>query len=281
LDLTLPWETLAGCSPEPGYLGRLGPLTPSQAREVAEAAAEDAAVEWRVVLTNAAGQAIAVTRVPAARAGPVPSVGHERRAGAAPGLVGATGLAGEVRLIDSVGLIGRVTLTIPEDILPCPPPPVLGRPGSAPVAAQQQEMHVVDEATGSMLDRALRAARRASAAAAERAIRDSASAGGCTHTGATPGYRPAPRLREFVVARDLTCRFPFCRQPAWRGDLDHTQPWDRGGLTCSCNLGGLCRAHHILKQHPGWQLIQSAPGLFRWTTPAGRSYAVSPDIHLA
>ncbi|MDQ2877383.1 MAG: hypothetical protein M3Y33_22280, partial [Actinomycetota bacterium] len=61
---------------------------------------------------------------------------------------------------------------------------------------------------------------------------------GCAHTAATASYRPPPRLRDYVVARDLTCRFPFCGQPAWRGDLDHTQPWDSGGLTCSCNLGG-------------------------------------------
>jgi hypothetical protein len=50
--------------------------------------------------------------------------------------------------------------------------------------------------------------------------------------------QPPPRIREYVTARDLTCRYPFCGQPAWRGDLDHTRPWDKGGLTCSCNLGG-------------------------------------------
>jgi hypothetical protein len=79
--------------------------------------------------------------------------------------------------------------------------------------------------------------------------------------------------------RDLTCRFPSCRQPAWRGDLDHTRPYDQGGLTCGCNLGGLCRRHHMLKQHPDWRLTQSQPGIFQWTTPTGRRYAVTPEIH--
>ncbi|HEV2242754.1 MAG TPA: hypothetical protein VGR98_17050, partial [Streptosporangiaceae bacterium] len=62
-----------------------------------------------------------------------------------------------------------------------------------------------------------------------------------------------PRLRELVTARDVTCRNPVCGQPAWRADLDHTQPWapgGTGGKTCSCNLGGRCRRDHILKQHP-------------------------------
>ncbi|HEY1617555.1 MAG TPA: HNH endonuclease signature motif containing protein, partial [Streptosporangiaceae bacterium] len=86
--------------------------------------------------------------------------------------------------------------------------------------------------------------------------------------------------REYVVARDLTCRFPGCGQPAWRGDLDHTRPWDQDGLTCSCNLGPLCRHHHILKQHPDWQLIQAEPGVFEWITPTGRVYTATPASHV-
>ena len=105
------------------------------------------------------------------------------------------------------------------------------------------------------------------------------TAGRCAHTTATPGYRPPPRLKEYITARDLTCRFPRCRQPAWRGDLDHTIPYDNGGLTCRCNLGGLCRNHHILKHHPDWQLAQTTPGHFTWTTPSGRTHTTTPDTH--
>jgi hypothetical protein len=36
---------------------------------------------------------------------------------------------------------------------------------------------------------------------------------------------------------------------------------------------------HKLKQHPGWTLTQTEPGTFTWTTPAGRTYTVSPDTH--
>ena len=252
LDLTVPWMTLAGCSPEPGYLGRLGPITPTQAREVAEAAGADPAVQWRVILTSPAGRALAVTRIPAG-----PSRTGSARTGSA--------RTGSARVIPGLGsgarVAGRVTLTVPEDILADPPP--------------------TEMASADILASALRAARRAAVAAAAQAAADAAAVGDCAHTAATASYRPPPRLRDYVVARDLTCRFPSCGQPAWRGDLDHTRPWDSGGLTCSCNLGGLCRHHHMLKQHPGWDLVQVRPGTFRWTTPAGRAYTCGPASYAA
>jgi Domain of unknown function (DUF222) len=96
--------------------------------------------------------------------------------------------------------------------------------------------------------------------------------GRAAHAGATTAYRPPPRLREYVIARDITCTFPVCRQPAWRTDLDHTVPWHLGGPTASCNLGARCRTHHKIKQLPGWKLDQSLAGAFAWTTPAGNRY---------
>jgi hypothetical protein len=51
---------------------------------------------------------------------------------------------------------------------------------------------------------------------------------------------------------------------------------------CHCRtLAGLCRFHHLLKQHRRWQLVQSAPGTFAWITPAGRAYVTEPDSHAA
>jgi len=80
----------------------------------------------------------------------------------------------------------------------------------------------------------------------------------------------------------VTCRSPVCRQPAWRADLDHTRPWapgGRGGRTCACNLGARCRRDHQLKQNPRWRFEQTGHGVFRWTTPADRTYDVSPDTY--
>jgi hypothetical protein len=171
----------------------------------------DPAVQWRVIVTNSAGQAIAASRIRrrardrpgAARDGPGPD-----REGTLPG----------------AGLVGRVTLTISQDVItasqraPCGP----GPPGPA----------------GGIAAAALETAARALAWALAQAKADEA-ANGCAHQGESRAYRPPPRLREYVTARDVTCRFPPCRQPAWRADLDHTLAWDKGGRTCGCNLGGL------------------------------------------
>lgn len=231
LDVRLPWSTLAGNSGEPGYLSRIGPITPAQARYLADLAACDSAVQWRVIVTGPDGRAAAAARVPQV-----------------PGLARDPAPPGPIR---------RITLTITERDLR---------------RAMASELPPV-------LIRALRAAVRAADLARERAAMDDA-AGGCAHAQESPGYRPPPRLRDYITARDVTCRFPTCRQPVWRCDLDHSIPYHRGGRTCSCNLGGLCRFHHQLKQHRLWRLAQEA-GTFTWTTPAGRSYAAVPDRHAA
>jgi hypothetical protein len=126
---------------------------------------------------------------------------------------------------------------------------------------------------------AVRAATQALDLALAQARADE-QAGGCAHAEESPAYRPPPRLREYVIARDVTCRKPTCRQPAWRADLDHTHPYDQHGRTCGCNLGGACRSDHQLKQHPRWKLQQTQPGTFTWTTPAGRTYTTTPDTYL-
>ena len=134
------------------------------------------------------------------------------------------------------------------------------------------------------MDRILAAALRTADRALQRALvqaeADTAT-GGCAHTAASDAYRPPPRLREYVIARDLTCRNPVCGQPAWRADLDHTIPWEDSGLTCSCNLGGACRRDHQLKQHPRWKLAQVKPGWFEWTAPSGRTYTSEPATYIA
>ncbi|MGH3321063.1 MAG: DUF222 domain-containing protein, partial [Streptosporangiaceae bacterium] len=60
-------------------------------------------------------------------------------------------------------------------------------------------------------------------------------------------YAPGVVLGEFIRARDVTCRFPVCRQPATRCDIDHTTAYP-DGATEPCNLACLCRHHHRLKQ---------------------------------
>jgi hypothetical protein len=103
----------------------------------------------------------------------------------------------------------------------------------------------------------------------------------CPHTDEVAGYRVPDGMRDFLQARDVTCRFPVCRRPASKSDADHTLPYDQGGRTCRCNLGNACRTHHQLKELPGWILEQPSPGIFIWRTPSGISYPVTPDRHPA
>jgi hypothetical protein len=241
LDLTLPWSTLTGQASQPGTLGRIGPITAVQAQHLAGLAALDHQVQWRVILTDQDGHAITVGRIPRR---------HPRGAPGEP---------------DAASLVGRVTVIMPAAADRSPPDqPEPGEPGGT--------LSVVIAAI-------LRAADRALAQAAQTAAADQDAPGGCAHTAVSESYRPPPRTREHITARDVTCRSRHCGQPAWRGDLDHTIPWHKGGLTCTCNLGPLCRGHHQLKQHPGWTLTQTEPGTFTWTTSAGRTYTVSPDTH--
>lgn len=97
-------------------------------------------------------------------------------------------------------------------------------------------------------------------------------AGSCSHQRRVRGYRPSPSLRHLLQIRQPTCSAPGCRRASVRCDLDHTIPYDQGGLTCECNLGPVCRRHHRAKQAPGWSLSQDQPGVMTWQLPHGRSY---------
>jgi len=35
----------------------------------------------------------------------------------------------------------------------------------------------------------------------------------------------------------------------------------------------------MAEHHRDWNLRQVAPGVFTWTTPAGRTYTSTPDTH--
>ncbi|MCW2899215.1 MAG: hypothetical protein JWO67_1480, partial [Streptosporangiaceae bacterium] len=91
------------------------------------------------------------------------------------------------------------------------------------------------------------------------------------------GYRPPAGMRRLIQARNRTCVFPTCGRRATACDLDHTEPYHRGGATCPCNLAPLCRGHHRLKQAPDWTLIQLWPGVLLWIAPTGHWYLVAPD----
>lgn len=79
---------------------------------------------------------------------------------------------------------------------------------------------------------------------ADLAARGAAEVRPLIHPGESPPeprYRPSAALADFVRCRDLTCRFVGCDRPAQFCDVDHTVPYDAGGLTHASNLKCLCR----------------------------------------
>ncbi|MBO1902737.1 DUF222 domain-containing protein [Leucobacter weissii] len=89
-------------------------------------------------------------------------------------------------------------------------------------------------------------------------------------------YRPSEQIRRRLGIRDRRCRFPGCRVPVQRCDLDHTVDAAHGGPTSTFNLAHLCRGHHTLKHHSDWAVTQETGGVLRWRSPTGREYLDRP-----
>jgi hypothetical protein len=254
--LAVPWRTLAELSSEPGQLTRIGAITAETARELAQAAAADPACGWRVLVTDPAGQVLVVTRIR--------SPGRGRASPRSPGARAARYPTARS------GVLGRITVTVPVTVLDEPFPKTTtqitaGGRGTALQAA---------------LTNALAAARKAVQSLGHQSLDHSDPAkpeAACRHESATPGYRIPGRLRALVEARDQHCRYPICRRPAAQCDLDHTVPYDQGGITCRCNLSGSCRRHHRMKTLTSWRLRQPRPGTLIWTAPSRLAWKTSPE----
>jgi len=89
-------------------------------------------------------------------------------------------------------------------------------------------------------------------------------------------YRPSDQLKRTLRVRDEHCRFPGCRIPVRRCDIDHTTAREHDGPTEVTNLAHLCRRHHTLKHHSAWRVRQTPDGILHWTSPTGREYPDRP-----
>uniref|UniRef100_UPI000479E222 HNH endonuclease signature motif containing protein n=1 Tax=Haematomicrobium sanguinis TaxID=479106 RepID=UPI000479E222 len=63
-----------------------------------------------------------------------------------------------------------------------------------------------------------------------------------------------------------------------RTDADHITEWDTGGETNPENLQLLCRKHHNLKTHHGWQakVLDPETNTIQWTSPLCNTYLTEP-----
>ena len=241
VNLTMPLSTWLGLLEMPSEVTGFGPLTADDSRHLATAMAEHPQTRWCVTLTGGDGRPV------------------------------AHGCARPGR-----GLLGP------------PPSPRRATPqGPAPPARKPAPPKRTPEPP----DQGSTLARQASAPPSEGEACVAAwlasipmkwfESPGCAHQRQSTAYRPPAALQHLIRVRQQTCAFPGCRRPASQCDLDHTTPFQRGGLTCECNLAPLCRAHHQTKQAPGWHLRQLRPGVLAWTTPSGRTYTKGPTVYPA
>lgn len=93
----------------------------------------------------------------------------------------------------------------------------------------------------------------------------------------TDTYTPTEGMRRFLRARDQHCRFPGCRMPVHRCEIDHNHDHAKGGKTRVDNLSHFCTGHHALK-HPDvddrhrWSARARPDGTIAWTSPLGNVY---------
>lgn len=101
----------------------------------------------------------------------------------------------------------------------------------------------------------------------------------------TDTYRPTAAMTRYLQARDQHCRFPGCRMPVHRTQIDHTHDWAKGGTTSIDNLAHLCLTHHALK-HPDipdeyrWTARQNPDWTITWISPHGDEHVDRPPARV-
>ena len=68
--------------------------------------------------------------------------------------------------------------------------------------------------------------------------------------------------------------FPFASSLSPTMQVDHTIPYDEGGVSGVGNYGPMTTRHHRIKTHGGWQVQQPFPGIYLWRDPHGAHYLV-------
>ncbi|MDJ0925834.1 MAG: DUF222 domain-containing protein, partial [Acidimicrobiia bacterium] len=87
--------------------------------------------------------------------------------------------------------------------------------------------------------------------------------------------RPTASQRRRIEMLHPTCIHPGCRMPSVECDIDHRRPWAGHRVTCTADLGPLCRHHHVIRHRFGWSYELAGGGAFVFTSPFGHHYASS------
>jgi hypothetical protein len=95
-------------------------------------------------------------------------------------------------------------------------------------------------------------------------------------------YKPRQTVIDQVLGRFPTCSHPGCTVDAAECDIDHVIPYVKGGSSCPCNLVPLCRYHHRIKTHAGWNTRLTRPdepyppGTVEYTSRLGQHHIQLP-----
>jgi hypothetical protein len=246
-DLTLPLLTFLGLAERPGMLSRAGPVDPGLARTLAAAAARNPGSTWCITVTGTDHRPVAhgCGRPPRKPGRGKPGAARQSRP-REPARDGPAGQPGDNHDPPGTGTAtengtGTGTGTMRLNIAA-----LTGNTTSTRGAGDL-------EFTMENLD------------------------GPCDHAHQAAGHDPGVTLKHLTGILNQYCTFLTCRRPHRQSDYEHSTPFDKGGRTCLCDGGPVCRHHHRDKQAPGWHLERgNARGWFRWTTASGRTYTTGP-----
>ncbi len=87
--------------------------------------------------------------------------------------------------------------------------------------------------------------------------------------------KPIASQRRKAELQHPTCIHPGCRMPSVDCDIDHRQPWAEHRVTCTADLGPMCRHHHVIRHTFGWRYEPTAGGDFLFGSPFGHQYTSS------
>jgi hypothetical protein len=87
--------------------------------------------------------------------------------------------------------------------------------------------------------------------------------------------KPTASQRRMAETLHPTCIHPGCRMPAVDCDIDHRVPYSDQPVTCTCELGPMCRHHHVIRHEYGWSYDLIDGGDFLFTSPFGHQYRTS------
>ena len=68
--------------------------------------------------------------------------------------------------------------------------------------------------------------------------------------------------------------FPYASSLSRDKQVDHTVPYDQGGVSGVGNYGPMTTRHHRVKTFGGWQVQQPFPGIYLFRDPHGAFYLV-------